>query len=129
MRRLRASPQNLLSLAAALIAAVWGVLVASAPLGGRETALDRIEAPLVDLRFLISGQRPAPAGLVIVAIDDDTVRASGSYPLPRKELARLVEAVAAKRPKALGLDILLLDRGPPEGDAALAAAPCARRRR
>ena len=50
------------------------------------------------------------------------MRASGSYPLPRKELARLVEAVAAKRPKALGLDILLLDRGPPEGDAALVAA-------
>lgn len=98
------------------------MILALSHLDGRETPLDRIEAPLVDLRFLLTGPRPAPAGITIVAIDDDTVRDAGAYPLPRGTLARLVASLRASEAKAIALDVLLIDPGPAEGDSALAAA-------
>jgi adenylate cyclase len=122
MRARRPSPLALLTLAALLIAGAWGALLASRHLEGRASALDRIEAALVDLRFQVTGPRPAPAGIAIVAIDDEAVREAGAFPLPRDRLARLVEAIAAAGPRAVALDLLLIDPGPPEADAALRRA-------
>ena len=108
-------------LAAALAATLaWSLFLALPHLRGDATFVDRIEAPLTDLRFLLAGQRPRPPEVVVVAMDDAAVRTAGAYPLPRDVLARLVRAIAAARPKALGLDILFLDPGP--ADAELAAA-------
>ena len=61
MRARRPSPLTVLTLAALLIAGAWGVLLAARHLDGRASALDRIEAALVDLRFQVTGPRPAPA--------------------------------------------------------------------
>lgn len=77
---------------------------------------------MTDLRTLIRGQRQPPDLVTIVAIDDETVRRVGSYPLPRTILARIVEAIAVHRPKVIALDLLLLDAGSEQGDKALARA-------
>jgi adenylate cyclase len=113
-----------LALAALAVAASLGVGLSLAlpHLAGEASVLDRAEATLADLRFLIAGPRPVPEGVVIVAIDERTIAAAGGYPLPRASLARLMEALRAARPRAVALDMLLLDPGPPEADSGLAAA-------
>lgn len=101
---------------------MWGVFLSVPHWRGDLSFLDRIEAPLADLRFLVQGQRRAPDQIAIVAIDDETVRQSGAYPLPRVTVANLIERIAALRPKVIAVDILLLDPGPSEGDRLLAEA-------
>ena len=66
--------------------------------------------------------RPADgaAPVVVVAIDAPAIAAHGPWPWPREILARLLEGVAAQRPAAIALDIVL--ETPAPGDAALAAA-------
>jgi adenylate cyclase len=109
-------------LIAAALAGLWGAGLALLHWQGSSSILDRLEAPLTDLRFLIQGPRPAPDGITIVAIDDQTVQQVGAYPLPRATMAQLVSAVGRMKPKVIALDILFLEPGPAEGDRALAKA-------
>jgi len=106
---------------AIVLAGLWAAALA---FGHRsETGfLDRFEATLTDLRVLARGVRTPPDLVTIVAIDDATVREQGSYPLPRAKLAELIDGIARHRPKLVVVDMLLVDAGPPEGDAALARA-------
>ena len=117
MRRRYAS-----TLIAAALAGLWGAGLALLHWQGGSTLLDRLEAPLTDLRFLIRGPRPAPDGITIVTIDDETIRQTGSYPLSRTTMAQLVSVLARMKPKVIALDILFIDPGPAEGDLALADA-------
>ena len=130
--RLR-SWRTAVALAAVVAAGAWGLFLGLWHLHGRGSILDRIEAPLQDWRLLIAGPRAAPDGVVIVAIDEETVRRAGAYPLPRALLARIVRRLADDGAKAVALDMLFLERGPGEADAELAAAlrssACGDRRR
>jgi adenylate cyclase len=45
--------------------------------------------------------------VVIVAIDDESLRRLGQWPWPRTRLARLVSRISEARPAAIGLDILM----------------------
>lgn len=54
---------------------------------------------------------PASQPVLIVAIDDKTLAAVGQWPWPRNKLANLVDAIAAQKPLAIGLDIYM-----PEAD-------------
>jgi adenylate cyclase len=110
------------TLLAAVLAGLWGASLAFSHWSGEISVLDRIEAPLADLRFLIQGQRPAPDLITIIAIDDKTVQESGTYPLPRATVARLIKTVAHLKPTVIALDLLFVDPGPAEGDRALADA-------
>jgi adenylate cyclase len=110
------------ALGAIVIAGAWGTFLGIWHLQGRASILDRAEGPMTDWRLLIAGERPAPEGIVIVAIDDETVRRVGAYPLPRALLAQLVNRLTDSGAKATALDILFLDRGPAEADAQLADA-------
>jgi adenylate cyclase len=103
-------------------AGAWGLALGLAHLQGRGSLIDRIEAPLQDWRLLIAGPRPAPDEVVIIAIDDETVRRVGSYPLPRPMLAEIVSRLASDGAKAVALDMLFLERAPGDADAELAAA-------
>jgi adenylate cyclase len=70
--------------------------------------------------------RPAYSGpaVVIVDIDRDALARFGAWPWPRGRLAEVVAAVAAGKPAAIGLDMLLAgpDRFSADGDAKLAQA-------
>ena len=50
---------------------------------------------------------PRSEPVVIVAIDEDSLRLHGQWPWPRSWLARLVSRVAEAQPAAIGLDILM----------------------
>lgn len=74
----------------------------------------------------ISQLRNPPAGgqAAVVDIDAAAVAREGPWPWPRATTARLVEAIAAARPKVLAIDIVLAGRcgADDPGNAALAAA-------
>lgn len=57
---------------------------------------------------------------MIVAIDEETLAALGQWPWPRNDLALLIDTIAALKPAAIGLDIILpeADRTSPESVAA-----------
>jgi len=114
--------RKLQTLVALVLALAWALALGFGHLNGDTRFLDRTEGALTDLRLLVRGERPAPDLLTIVAIDDDTAVKLGGYPLPRAELARLVEEVARFEPRVIALDLLLVDRGNDAGDAALARA-------
>jgi adenylate cyclase len=99
-----------------------GILVGFKQTKGVASALDRVENLTLDWRFLLAGARPAPEGVVIVAIDDRTLSEAGSNSLPREMLARIVRAVADAHPRAVALDIALLDPRAADADAELAHA-------
>jgi adenylate cyclase len=102
-----------------LFALVWTGYLADIHLTGRATFLDRIEANLLDLRFVVAGHRPAPDKLTIVALDDETVREAGRFPLPRSTLATLVWRLTEAGAGVVALDLLFIDQGSPAEDQAL----------
>jgi adenylate cyclase len=110
------------TLIALVLSALWAIALGAAHWSGDVPFLDRAEDALTDLRTIARGERPAPDLLTIVAIDDDTVAKKGGYPLPRADLAAIVDGIARLGPRVIALDLLLLDRGNDLGDAALAQA-------
>src|SRR5215470_9265473 len=118
----RPSIEALLTFAFIAIGLLWGGFLADQHLAGRDRAFSRLEYLTLDWRFLLAGSRPAPRGVVIAAVDDDALREAGSYPLPRDVLARIVRELAAHGPQVIAIDILFIDPGKPDADAALADA-------
>ena len=105
-----------------LIAVLWGGFLGWRQIDGDGSVLDNIEYLTVDWRFSIAGARPAPRGVVIAAIDDETIEKLGAFPLPRSVVARIVRGLAALNPKAIAVDIAFLNPGSPETDKELADA-------
>jgi adenylate cyclase len=114
--------RQLKSLLPVALAALWGGGVYLLHAQGHLRALDRAESAITDFRTVLRGVRAPPDLVTIVEIDDSVVRQFGKYPLARSDLARIVDAIARLKPRAIGLDILLLDKGSDAGDAALAEA-------
>ena len=58
---------------------------------------------------------PSEQNVIVVDIDRRSIDALGDWPWPRDTMARLVEAIAGRRPAAIAIDILLAepdDRSP-----------------
>jgi len=113
-------------LIALALAGSWGAGIYLGHARGHLRFLDRVESTLTDLRTLMRGVRVPPDLVTIVAIDDGMVKRGGAYPLTRADLANLVDAIARQAPKVIAVDLLLVDRGPTDGDAALAKSLSAR---
>lgn len=101
--------------------ALLGMIVAATPLGaGLEEHFG------LDSLFRLRGERPAPPGAVVVAIDRDATDAIGtSRHLDRWSRlyhARLVEALTSQGAKAIVFDILFAEPHDNAGDAAFARA-------
>lgn len=107
-------------LVALVLTALWGAGIYAAHANGHLRFLDRLEATLTDWRTQIRGVRQPPDLVTIVAIDDTVVKRGGSYPLPRADLARVVDTIVQFKPKVVGIDLLLVDRSAAIGDATLA---------
>jgi adenylate cyclase len=107
---------------ALLLAGLWGLGLGIAHWQGGLQFLEPAEAALTDLRTLMHGRRIPPQAVTIVAIDDKTVGLTGTYPISREELARIVTAVARLGARAIAIDMLLVDAGPEASDRALAHA-------
>jgi CHASE2 domain-containing sensor protein/signal transduction histidine kinase len=101
------------------IALVLALLAAGLALGAWVWRLERV---VYDLGLTL-WSRPAPADIVIVAIDDASIDAIGRWPWRRAVHASLLERMAQAQPKAVALDIVLSEPDPdPEQDRLLARA-------
>lgn len=74
------------------------------PLSG---ALEFLERKNLDLMFRLRGELPADSSMIIVSIDDASLQRAGAWPWPRRQLADLLQKLAAARPKLIVLDIML----------------------
>jgi adenylate cyclase len=87
--------------------------------------LEPIELGALDVLFEIRGPRHPVAPIVIVSIDESSfVELNEQWPFPRAMHARLLDAVAAGQPLAIGVDVIFdqpSSRGPKD-DAELGAA-------
>ena len=100
--------------------ALWfllaGVMLALAiGLGGvlRSGPIVRLDHAILDTLMLATATQQPARDTVVVDIDDVSLAAIGQWPWPRYRLAALIERIAAERPAAIALDILL-----PEADRA-----------
>lgn len=103
----------------------WWVMLALCLAGTAGLLRSGLTARLDHIAYdiALSGQpRPAPDSLLIVALDDRSLAEAGSWPWPRAQQAELVSRIAAGKPRAIGLDILLTEPRDPAGDRALAEA-------
>src|SRR6202034_361294 len=66
--------------------------------------LQSIEQSSLDLRFGMRGQRPHDDRIVIVGIDERTLQEVGSFPLPRKTYATLVDRLSASGARVIAFD-------------------------
>ena len=101
------------------IAAALAALAMLIALGGGAWRLER----LIYDSALAFWTRPPPADIVIVAIDDASIDAIGRWPWSRAVHATLLETLAAAKPRAIALDLVLSEADPdPRQDALLARA-------
>jgi adenylate cyclase len=110
------------TLAAILLAGLWAIALGAGHLRGDIRFLDRIEAAMTDVRTLIRGTRKPPDLITIVAIDDEAVRQADGYPVSRAVLARIIDAIAALKPKVIAVDVLLADPGSDDDDRRLSVS-------
>jgi adenylate cyclase len=118
----RPGPSRLLTgvfLAAALLV---GAALGAQEINGLASPLDRIENLTLDWRFLLAGARPAPASVVIVAIDDQTLSESGGEAPTRELMTRIVRALADFHPRSIAVDIAFIKPRDTNTDAELARA-------
>ncbi len=67
----------------------------------------RIEDATIDLRFKVfRGPRPATRDIIIVAVDEKSIREIGRWPWSRAMQARVVDGIAGDGAKVIGLDII-----------------------
>ena len=67
--------------------------------------LQNIEQSSLDLRFETRGKRPHDDRIVIVGIDEKTLQNIGSFPLPRKTYATLVDKLGAGGARVIAFDV------------------------
>jgi signal transduction histidine kinase/CHASE2 domain-containing sensor protein len=102
------------TIAASLASAALGTWVAwQAP------GIDRYSKDwLVRLR----GPVPVSSEIAILAIDDSSIAKLGRFPWSRSVIAQAIDAVAARHPKAIALDVLFTDSTTPSDDQGMADA-------
>ena len=118
----RPGPSRLLTGAFLAAALVVGVALGALEVNGLASPLDRIENLTLDWRFLLAGARPAPSGVVIVAIDDEALSEAGSDAPTREMMARIVRALAGFHPQSIAIDVAFLNARNAEADSELASA-------
>src|SRR5262245_44434931 len=63
-----------------------------------------------------------PDDVVIVAIDEPSLKRFGRFPWPRSLMARALDSLTSARPKAIALDVLYVETTTKADDAALASS-------
>jgi adenylate cyclase len=118
----RPGPPRLLTGLFLVAALLVGAALGAQEINGLASPLDRIENLTLDWRFLLAGARPAPASVVIVAIDDETLSDSGGGAPTREMMARIVRSLAGFHPQSIAIDIAFIKPRDPDADSELAAA-------
>ncbi len=77
------------------------------------------EARLADTFFRVAPRPPARSKVVLILIDDDSLRQYGRWPWSRVLIGRLTRNLAEAGAGVIGLDILLSEPQSPEADRAM----------
>ncbi len=120
-------PKRKLTLRLVLLAGTTLILLAlqlASSLGEARTPLQTLELGARDAMMRLRGVQPVSGEVVIVAIDDLSLKWFGlQWPWPRAFLAKIVDELNAAGARVVGLDILLFEESAdPSGDEALARA-------
>jgi adenylate cyclase len=76
----------------------------------RPTFTEFIELKLYDLKFIFRGARSPGPEVVIVAIDDNSLKAVGRWPWSRENMARLLTRLKTAGPRVIALDIIFAEK-------------------
>jgi adenylate cyclase len=86
---------------------------------------EKVEGRTFDLRLnlrdLVNPQ-PSPKDIIIVSIDEKSIKEIGRWPWRRDVMAILVHKISEDRPKVIGIDIIFSERESRETDAELEKA-------
>ena len=77
------------------------------------------ELRVIDTFFRLARPPAQHSAVVLVLIDDESLRQYGRWPWSREVLARLLSKIADSGAGVIGLDVLLSEPQAPEADAAL----------
>ncbi len=80
--------------------------------------MEHLELKSIDARFALRGKRTPPGNVVIVAIDEKSLKREGRWPWPRSKIALLLEKLSAAH--AVAVDVGFFEPG--KGDERLASA-------
>ena len=82
----------------------------------------RIEGEALDLRFRLRQAPPLAVPILLVAIDEASIRELGRWPWSRTRIAEVVDRIGAGGARAIGLDLLfdVPEIGPADPDSVLA---------
>ncbi len=69
-----------------------------------------IEQKSMDVRFQIRGKRDPGDEIVIVAIDEKSIKKLGRYPWPRRYVSQFVDRVTDAGARLLALDVMYAER-------------------
>ncbi|MFH1723961.1 MAG: adenylate/guanylate cyclase domain-containing protein [Elusimicrobiota bacterium] len=75
-----------------------------------------------DTMFQLRGMEPGDPHVIIVTIDDESIKQVGEYPWPRRVYKRLLSKLYGLGVEVVGLDIMFLDPSREKEDAALIQA-------
>jgi CHASE2 domain-containing sensor protein/signal transduction histidine kinase len=103
----------------------WAILLVLAIAGAHTLHASAVTARIDNqiLDHAAAFMRPAPrADIILVTIDDASIKRTGAWPWPRAVHAKLVERLSAAGARLIVFDVLLLDPTDQAGDAALARA-------
>src|ERR1700755_1779162 len=93
---------------ALLVTAAGLFLFAFAGIGGNRSAgfrlLQNVEQSLLDTRFELRGARQPDDRSLIVDIDEKTLMHEGSFPMPRKAYAQLVQRLQEEGARVIAFD-------------------------
>ncbi|MBM4274113.1 MAG: adenylate/guanylate cyclase domain-containing protein [Deltaproteobacteria bacterium] len=85
-------------------------LLMTALLVWRPTFTETFELKLYDLKFRYRGPKTPGPEVVIVAIDDDSLKAVGRWPWSREDFAKFLAKVKEAGPRVIALDIIFAEK-------------------
>lgn len=104
---------------------VWAVAIALLSAAFALWIVWRVPGVEISSRDWLMRQRgllPPPDDIVIVAIDEPSLKRLGRFPWQRSLMARALDSLASAQPKAIALDVLYIEPTTRTDDAALASA-------
>jgi len=106
-----------------LIAAACTLVMLVAAFWPQVTMLDRMELRTVDWRFHLRGPLQPHPDIVLVTVDEASLRNVGKWPWPRAVFARLTRQLTAAGVRAIAYDVFFIEPEPGSaGDEAFAEA-------
>ncbi|MFQ5685721.1 MAG: CHASE2 domain-containing protein [Candidatus Scalindua sp.] len=69
-----------------------------------------IKLKSMDVRFQLRGKRDPGSEIVIVAIDENSIKKLGRYPWPRRYIAQFVDKITDAKARLLVLDVMYAEK-------------------